>query len=75
MPQGDALNDILRKNIDKKENAKVTKPVSTAVSNVMSDAASRGYSTALTKRYNSPTSMLKKSGMKMGGFGSKTYKK
>ena len=77
MPEGDALNDILRKNINEKENAKVTTPVSTAVSNVMSDAVSRGFSTssALAKKYTSPTSMLKKSGMKMGGFGSKTYKK
>ena len=77
MPEGDALNDILRKNIDEKENARVTTPVSTAVSNVMSDVVSRGFSTSsgLTKKYNAPTSMLKKSGMKMGGFGSKTYKK
>ena len=71
MPQGDALNDILRKDIDKKESAKVTRPVST----VMSNAASQGYSTMVAKKYNKPTSMLKKSGMKMGGFGSKTYKK
>ena len=41
----------------------------------MSNAASKGYSTMVSKRYNKPTSMLKKSGMKMGGFGSKTYKK
>ena len=78
MPEGDALNDILRKNINEKENAKVTTPVSTAVSNVMSDVVSRGFSTTssgLTKKYTAPTSMLKKSGMKMGGFGSKTYKK
>ena len=71
MPQGDALNDILRKDIDKKESAQVTRPVST----VMSNAASQGYSTMVAKKYNRPTSMLKKSGMKMGGFGSKTYKK
>ena len=73
MPQGDALNKILREDIDKKESAKVTRPVST----VMSNAASQGYSTSsgLAKKYNKPTSMLKKSGMKMGGFGSKTYKK
>ena len=71
MVQGDALNKILKKNIDEK--SKVTRPVST----VMSNAASRGYSTssALVKKYNNPTSMLKKSCMKMGGFGSKTYKK
>jgi len=71
MPQGDALNKILREDIDKKESAKVTRPVST----VMSNAASQGYSTMVAKKYNKPTSMLKKSGMKMGGFGSKTYKK
>lgn len=71
MPQGDALNKILRKDIDKKQNAQVTKPVSTAMSNVVS----QGYSTMVAKKYNKPTSMLKKSGMKMGGFGSKTYKK
>lgn len=71
MPQGDALNKILRENIDKK--AKVNKPVSTAMSN----AVSQGYSTStmFAKKYNKPTSMLKKSCMKMGGFGSKTYKK
>ncbi len=73
IPQGDALNKILRKDIDKKENAKVTTPVSTAMSNVVS----QGYSTStmFAKKYNKPTSMLKKSCMKMGGFGSKTYKK
>lgn len=73
MPQGDALNEILRKDIDKKESAKVTTPVSTAMSNVVS----QGYSTSsmFAKKYDKPTSMLKKSGMKMGGFGSKTYKK
>ena len=72
MPEGDALNKILRKNIDEK--AQVTQPVSTT----MSDVVSRGFSTTssgLTKKYTAPTSMLKKSGMKMGGFGSKTYKK
>jgi hypothetical protein len=38
---------------------------------------SKGYSTSamFAKKYTPPTSMLKKSGMKMGGFGSKTYKK
>ena len=73
MPQGDALNKILREDIDKKESAKVNKPVSTAMSNVVS----QGYSTStmFAKKYNKPTSMLKKSCMKMGGFGSKTYKK
>jgi len=73
MVQGDALNKILRKDIDKKENAKINKPVSTAMSNVVS----QGYSTStmFAKKYNKPTSMLKKSCMKMGGFGSKTYKK
>lgn len=71
MVQGDALNKILKKNIDEK--AKVNKPVSTAMSN----AVSQGYSTStmFAKKYNKPSSMLKKSCMKMGGFGSKTYKK
>lgn len=70
-PEGDALNEILRKNIDEK--AQVTKPVSTTMSN----AVSQGYSTStmFAKKYTAPTSMLKKSGMKMSGFGSKTYKK
>lgn len=38
---------------------------------------SKGYSTSamFAKKYTPPTAMLKKSGMKMGGFGSKTYKK
>ena len=50
------------------------KTQTTSYSTVASNAMSKGFSTPLTKKYGA-VSMLKKKGCKMGGFGSKTYKK
>ena len=55
---------------DRKPKPTVNKPLSTA----SASRADIGYSTMVAKKQGG-VSMLKKSGMKMSGYGSKTYKK
>jgi hypothetical protein len=71
---GDAFTEGL-----KQKSAQVNPFKDKDISNTASDVKSmtRDFSTSapIYKRSKPGTSMLKKSGMKMGGFGSKTYKK
>lgn len=55
---------------DRQPKPKINKPLSTA----SASRADIGYSTMVAKKQGG-MSMLKKGGMKMGGYGSKTYKK